>query len=230
MRRKRCNALLLPSTRPVFKGKVMKTTAFLRNFAGSLACLIVRPASAHCDTADGPAVTDGRRALDTGNVNIALKWVRPEGENEVRTAFERARRVRANGGEAAQLADQWFLENLVRIHRAGEGEGYEGIKPSGAVIPPQVRAADEALERGTIEPLRGLIETERWAELEKRFNHALALKHFNTDDLTAARTYVDAYVSFFKYAEGHDHAHANEGHAHGHGHEHGPGVGGCGHY
>ena len=202
----------------------MQLTAFVRHLADSLAHWAVRPASAHCDTNDGPAVTDGRRALDCGNVNIALKWVRPEDENEVRTAFERARRVRTAGGEAAVLADQWFLENLVRIHRAGEGAAYDGIKPAGTVIPAQVRAADEALERGTIEPLRGLIDTARWDELEKRFNHALALKRFDTNDLVAARTYMDAYVAFFKYAEGHDHEHH---HAHaGHGHA----AGGCGHH
>ncbi|RDD92761.1 hypothetical protein DTW89_11665 [Acidovorax sp. BoFeN1] len=196
----------------------------VRKLAGSLGRLIVRPAAAHCDTADGPAVLDGRRALDLGNVNIALKWVRAEDETEVRAAFERAGRVRAAGGEAASLADQWFLENLVRIHRAGEGAGYDGIKPSGTVMPPQVRAADEALDQGTIEPLRGLIEAPRWAELEKRFNHALALKNFDADDLVAARGYMDAYVSFFKYAEGHDHGHDHASHAHGHA------AGGCGHH
>ncbi len=202
----------------------MQLSTFLRTLVGSLTSLVIRPASAHCDTADGPAVADGRRALDAGNVNIALKWVRPEDETEVRTAFERTRRVRTAGGEAAALADQWFLENLVRIHRAGEGASYDGIKPSGTVIPAQVRAADQALELGTIEPLRGLIDAERWAELEKRFNHALALKHFDDNDLVAARTYMEAYVAFFKYAEGHDHDHhhAHAGHAHGHA------AGGCG--
>lgn len=200
----------------------MKFTTFLHEFANAVVHSLVRPASAHCDTADGPAVTDGRRALESGNVNIALKWVRQEDEDEVRSAFERARRVRVAGGEAAALADQWFLENLVRIHRAGEGAAYDGIKPAGTVIPAQVRAADEALERGSIEPLRSLIETERWAELEKRFMRALALKNFDVDDLAAARSYMNAYVSFFKYAEGHDDAHVHADHAHA--------SGGCGHH
>lgn len=210
----------------------MNFTKFFGHLTESLTNLLVRTASAHCDTADGPAVTDGRRALDSGNVNIALKWVGLEGESEVRKAFERASRVRATGGEAAALADQWFLENLVRIHRAGEGAGYDGIKPAGTVIPPQVRAADEALDKGTMEPLSGLIETERWAELEKRFNHALALKNFDTNDLVAARTYMDAYVSFFKYAEGHDHDH-NHDHVHPQahtGHAGGHASGSCGHH
>ena len=33
----------------------------------------------------------------------------------------------------------------------------------------------------------------------------------------AAREYVEAYVDFFKYAEGHEHQHAEHAHA-GHGH------------
>ena len=195
----------------------MTFATFLHTLGASITRLVVRPASAHCDTADGPAVADGRRALDTGKVNIALKWVQPAGEAELRGIFERAARVRAAGGEAAALAEQWFLENLVRIHRAGEGAGYDGIKPAGTAIPAPVRAADEALERGSIEPLRGLIEAERWPELEKRFDKAIALKRFDDDDLPAARSYMDAYVAFFKYAEGHDHDHAHGHHGHAHG-------------
>ncbi|HMN58706.1 MAG TPA: DUF6448 family protein [Ottowia sp.] len=205
----------------------MTFNTFLRTLASSITGLVIRPASAHCDTADGPAVADGRHALSTGKVNIALKWVQPEGEAELRGIFERAAKVRAAGAaddDAAALAEQWFLENLVRIHRAGEGAGYDGIKPAGTAIPPQVRAADEALARGSIEPLRGLIDAARWPELEKRFDQAIALKHFNDDDLPAARSYMDAYVSFFKYAEGHDHEHAHHADHHAHG------AGGCGHH
>ncbi|NZA01800.1 hypothetical protein H0I39_08660 [Ottowia beijingensis] len=115
----------------------MTFTTFLRTLASSITSLVIRPASAHCDTADGPAVVDGRRALSQGNVNIALKWVMPEGEDELRAAFDRAQRVRAVGGEAAALAEQWFLENMVRIHRAGEGAGYDGIKPAGPMSRPR---------------------------------------------------------------------------------------------
>lgn len=201
----------------------MNVITSLQRLATAIGALIVRPASAHCDTADGPAVVDGRRALDSGNVNIALKWVQPGDDAEVSAMFERARRVRTAGPEAASLADQWFLENLVRIHRAGEGASYEGIKPIGADVPPQVRAADEALERRSIEPLRGLIAADRWPELERRFDHALSLKDFDINNLVAARDYINAYVSFFKYAEGEEHEHAH-GHgpaahaAHGHAH------------
>lgn len=174
---------------------------------------VVRDASAHCDTEDGPAVTDGRRALDSGNVNIALKWVHPGGEDEIRAAFDKVRRVRVAGGEAREVADRWFLETLVRVHRAGEGAGFHGIEPAGTGVAPQVVAADQALELGSIEPLRGLVEDDRWGELERRFDRAVALRGFDPDDLVAARGYMEAYVQFFKYAEGHEHDDHGHGHA-----------------
>jgi hypothetical protein len=172
--------------------------------------LFVRPASAHCDTEDGPAVTDGHRALESGNVNIALKWVHQVDEPDVREAFARAVAVRGLSSEARDLADRYFLDVLIRIHRAGEGAGFTGIKPSGAHVPPQVVAADQALDSGTIDPLRGLVADERWEELERRFDRAVGLKDFDADDLVAAREFMAAYVSFFKYAEGHDHEHEHD--------------------
>jgi hypothetical protein len=175
--------------------------------------LFVRTASAHCDTEDGPAVTDGRRALETGNVNIALKWVHQGDESQVRDAFTRAVAVRDLSPDARDVADRYFLDILIRVHRAGEGAGFDGIKPTGAQVPPQVVAADQALSLGRIDPLRGLVDDERWDELERRFDQAVALKDFDVDDLAAAREYMQAYVSFFKYAEGHDHDHQ---HAHAH--------------
>ena len=169
--------------------------------------VFVRTASAHCDTEDGPAVTDGRRALETGSVNIALKWVHQDREEEVREAFTRAVAVRDLSPQVRDVADRYFLDVLIRVHRAGEGAGYDGIKPTGAHVAPQVVAADEALSSGRIDPLRGLVDDERWDELERRFDRAVALKAFDVDDLAAAREYMEAYVSFFKYAEGHDHDH-----------------------
>ncbi|HEX6887025.1 MAG TPA: DUF6448 family protein [Candidatus Nanopelagicales bacterium] len=181
----------------------------------ALARLIVQPADAHCDTEDGPAVTDGRRALASGNINHALKWVSAGSEDEVRGAFAAARAARATGGEVSERAERAFLETLVRVHRAGEGEGFDGIQPTGTALPPQVVAADRALAEGTIDPLRGLIPDDRWPELQRRFDAALAKKGFDVDDLAAAREYVEAYVRFFKYAEGEEHAHTGAHHHHG---------------
>ena len=78
-------------------------------------------AAAHCDTLDGPVVADARTALAQGNVAPVLKWVRPADEKEIRTAFARTTAVRNLSPEAEILADLYFFEALVRIHRAGEG-------------------------------------------------------------------------------------------------------------
>lgn len=174
----------------------------------SIGRAFVTPASAHCDTEDGPAVVDGRRALSTGDINHALKWVAVEDEPDVKDAFDRAIAARTTGPAAVEAAERDFLETLVRIHRAGEGAGFDGIKPTGTQLPPRVIAADEALDAGSIVPLRGLIPDDRWAELERRFTAAVARKNYDVDDLAAARDYVAAYVSFFTYAEGEDHGHA----------------------
>ena len=40
--------------------------------------------NAHCDTLDGPAVIDGRKALETGNINYAYKWIFEEYEEELK--------------------------------------------------------------------------------------------------------------------------------------------------
>lgn len=58
----------------------------------------------------------------------------------------------------------------------------------------------------------------RRAELHRRFETALGKKKFDANDVPAARDYVAAYVSFFKYAEGedheHQHVHGQDAHAH----------------
>lgn len=179
----------------------------------SLLEAILPSAHAHCDTADGPAVTDGRRALETGNVNFALKWIQSDGEAELRDVFRKALAVRKLGPEAAELADRLFLETLVRLHRMGEGVGFVGIQPSGTTIAPIVVAADRALETGDDREVIALAPAGRREELHRRFQAALAKKAFEVDNVQAARDFVAAYVSFLKFAEGEDHEHGHEAHA-----------------
>jgi len=75
----------------------------------------------HCDTLDGPVVTAAKRALETGKVNLILPWAPKAAEEEIKSAFGRAQQVRKLGKAAADLADYWFFETVVRLHRAGEG-------------------------------------------------------------------------------------------------------------
>jgi hypothetical protein len=189
----------------------MSITTLLR----SLVDMIVPTVEAHCDTADGPAVVDGRRALETGNINYALKWIQPDGETELAGVFAKSLAVRKLGADAAEVADRLFLETLVRLHRMGEGVGFTGIQPAGTSIDPIVVAADRALEAGDDRDVLALAPAERRDELHRRFAAALGKKGFDVDDVAAARDYVAAYVSFFKYAEGEDHAHGHAAHGQG---------------
>ena len=50
------------------------------------------------------------------------------------------------------------LENFVRIHRAGEGAAYDGLKPSGTELKPVVVAADKSIDIGSMSRLRFSIE------------------------------------------------------------------------
>ena len=204
---------------------------FIKNIITVLASLRPATVEAHCDTADGPAVTDGRKALEAGNINYALKWIPADGEAELRDVFDKALRVRTLGTDAAELADRLFLETMVRIHRLSEGVGFTGLQPTGTHIDPVVTAADEAIAVGSDAELLPMVPEERRAELDKRFQAAVAVKDFDVDDVVAGRRYLAAYVNFFKYAEGedhdhHGHEHGHEGHedlvpsAHGHAHEH----------
>ena len=170
-------------------------------------------AKAHCDTMDGPTAVDGKRALETCNINYALKWILPEHEQELKEIFALSSKVRALGPDAKELADRYFLENLVRIHRAGEGAFYEGLKPSGTPIDEKVAAADKCIEVGNLSPLEGLLSHEEIHGLEGKFRKALSLKEFDVDDVEAGRAYIEAYVDFFKTVEGEHHAHK---HDHGH--------------
>lgn len=193
----------------------------LTRLLSSLLEAILPSVHAHCDTADGPAVTDGRRALETGNLNFALKWIQADGEAELADVFAKALEVRKLGPRAAELADRLFLETLVRLHRMGEGVGFTGIQPSGTHVDPIVIAADRALDTGDDRELIALAPAQRREELHRRFELALGKKAFSVDDVPAARDFVASYVSFFKFAEGEEHEHGHQAHgAAAHAHQH----------
>lgn len=159
-------------------------------------------AAAHCDGLDGPVVTLARKALDAGNVNLVLAWVPGEGEAEVRRAFDHTVAVRRLGPEAKNLADAYFFETLVRVHRASEGAPYTGLKPAGLDRGPAIPAADRALEDGSIEAVEKLLTDAIHAGLREHYQAAMSRKAFAPDDVVAGRRYVEAYVPYVHYVEG----------------------------
>lgn len=159
-------------------------------------------ASAHCDTMDGPVVMDARAALEKGDVTAVLKWVPKQSEDEIRTMFRKTLLVRAQGTEARELADMYFFETLVRLHRAGEGFAYTGLKPAGSEVPPVITKADQALEKGEIDELAKAIASAVEKGIRDRFTAASeAMKHAE-DSIDAGRKFVAAYVEFVHYVEG----------------------------
>lgn len=159
------------------------------------------PAMAHCDSLDGPVIKAARTAFTTGDVNLVLVWVQPKDEGEIHDAFRRAQQVRKLGPEAQKLADQYFFETLVRIHRAGEGAPYTGLKPAGTDFGPALPAGDQALESGDLKPLWKLVNDNIHATLHQRFEVAVKAKSYKAGDLKAGREFVASYVGFIHYVE-----------------------------
>lgn len=169
--------------------------------AALLLAAVSQPAFAHCDTLDGPVVADARIALEKGDVTPVLKWVKPEAEAQIREAFRKTLDVRAKGPEARDLADTYFIETLVRIHRAGEGAPFTGLKPAGQV-PPGIALGDKALEKGSPDDLLKVLRDHLGTGLKERFDETAEAKKHAAESVDKGREYVEAYVVYIHYVEG----------------------------
>jgi hypothetical protein len=154
---------------------------------------------AHCDTLDGPVVVAARSALETGKLNAVLSWVSPADEAEIRDAFAKTRAARKASKEAREVADRWFFETLVRVHRAGEGAPYTGLKPA-AQVEPAVAATDQAIGKGDPKAIEQLLSRAVHEGLQARWSR-LAAERPPADDVAAGRRWVAAYVPFVHWVE-----------------------------
>lgn len=176
-----------------------------RNYAASFVFIAVVSLAAgrgwaHCDSLEGPVVHDARLALEKGDPTPVLKWVRKEREGEIRQAFTQTVAVRGKGDDAKALADRYFFETLVRIHRAGEGEAFTGLKPA-ANVDPGIAAADKALQAGSAEELAKHMSVAVTDGIRKRFAVAVERKTHAADSVAAGREYVEAYVDYIHFVE-----------------------------
>lgn len=148
----------------------------------------------HCDSMDGPVVSAAIQALNAGNVDDVLPYVPESGEAEVVRVFQQVLPLHRQADGAKQIADQYFFETVVRIHRAGEGAPYTGLKPAGLDVGPVIPAAERAIESGSpTELVRLLTETIR-TEVTERLAHTMELKRHATHNVEAAREYVEAML------------------------------------
>lgn len=179
---------------------IIHISLVLALLAGAL-LLLPAEARAHCDTMDGPVVKAAQRALATKNVNLVLIWVQEKDEAEIVQRFRQTLAVRRLSREARSLADNYFFETLVRVHRAGEGEPYTGLKPAGTDLGPIIPLADQALQSGSTEALLNMFAASEQADLRKRVQDIKGKRSFKENDLAAGREFVKAYISFMHYVE-----------------------------
>jgi hypothetical protein len=161
---------------------------------------------AHCDTVDGPVAKAVRKALETGNVYLVLPYAPASAEKELRAAFTQARKVRALSPETRELADRSFLETAIRLHRAGEGAPYTGLKPAGLDFGPVIPAAEQAIESGDLSGLKAALMEEIEHALSERLAHVRETRKASKEPtasagVPAARERVSAELGFVIFAE-----------------------------
>ena len=170
----------------------------------------------HCDSLDGPVVTAARQALEAGDVAIVLPYVPADAdaEAEVRVAFDSALPVRGLGPQAREVAERLVLETVVRLHRAGEGAPYTGLKPAGLSHGPVIPLAERAVETGSSDEVADFIAEAVRAELADRLGRVSALAQARDRSVEDARRYVEAMLGFQVFshhlfqavhARGHEH-------------------------
>jgi hypothetical protein len=170
---------------------------------------------------DGPVVTAARKALDASDVDLILPFVHAAGEAEVRDAFDRAVKARALGSEAEDVADRWFFETAVRVHRAGEGAPYTGLKPAGLDVGPVIPAAERALESGSPDELIDVLCASVREQVIDRHQRAMTLEARAGESVDAAREHVEAMLGLQVWAHSVYKQVMADPHAHLSGHDHG---------
>jgi hypothetical protein len=186
-------------------------TTFLKMISGfvvaSVLLLFGGPSAwAHCDAVDGPVAMAVRKALETGNVYLVLPYAPASAEPELQAAFAQARVVRALSPAARELADRSFLETAIRLHRAGEGAPYTGLRPAGQDFGPVIPAAEHAADTGDLSRLKAVLMEEIEHALEERLAQVRKAQTAprepaNAAGVAAARLRVSAELGFVTFAE-----------------------------
>jgi hypothetical protein len=196
--------------------------------ASAILSVLASPAFAHCDGVDGPVAGAAVQALETGNVNLALPYAPASAEDEIKAAHGMAVAARNAGVAATKVADRWFMETVVRLHREGEGAAFTGLKPAGIDYGPVIPAAEAALKSGDPAKVVALLSGAVKDQLQVRFEEAKKVLERTPRDrpetvaaVPAVRARVSAEFAFIEYAEGIHAALKAKGHgagadAHGH--------------
>jgi hypothetical protein len=98
------------------------------------------------------------------------------------------------------------METAIRLHRAGEGAPYTGLKPAGLDYGPVIPAADHAVETGDLARLKAVLTEEIEHALRERLAHVRELQKASrepktTAEVPAARERVSFELGFVIFAE-----------------------------
>jgi hypothetical protein len=179
----------------------MRTTLGAAIVGVALVLLGPSTSMAHCDRENGPVAAAAREALETGNFAAVQVWVGKAQEAEFRARFDECLAVRRAGGKARVLADRYFLETAVRLHREAEGMPYTGLKPA-RPLPPDLQAAERALEQNDPDTVVSLLTGEVAKKVGEWFSQAAEARKQKDESVKAGRRWVDAYVKYIVYVHG----------------------------
>lgn len=162
----------------------------------SLLMLVVSfPASAHCDSYDGPVIKEAMKALETNNVNLVLKWIDADQEKEIIPLFNKTYSLKNGDKEVYAIVQKHFLETLVRLHRETEGEPYTGLKPAGTTKQ-IVQLSDHALESKDIDDLLEKLNNHVDNAVREKYLKVASLDKVKNQSIEQGREYVAAYVDY----------------------------------
>lgn len=160
------------------------------------------PASAHCDSVNGPVVAAAQKALDTGEVKWILAYVQPDAEAELTAAFKQTLGVRRTSPEAKELADHYFFETAVRLHRVGEGATYTGLKQE-TDYGPALETAEKALETNSLTEVQSLINKATADGIAAQYKNVIEAREKAAHEGTveALREQAESELIFEKYVD-----------------------------
>ena len=148
----------------------------------------------HCDAIDGPVALAAFAALEQEDVEVVLPFVDGSDEAEVRSVFDRVADVRATRGTVRDVADRYFVETVVRLHRRSEGAPFTGLKPAGLDVGPVIPLAEAAIATGSPDELIQELAGELEDAVKTRLDRVLALKVHAGEDVARAREYTRAML------------------------------------
>lgn len=183
-------------------------------FVTAMLFFVSMPASAHCDSYDGPVIKDAVKAIETNNVNLVFKWITQEQEAEIKNLFDKTYSLKKGDKEIYSIVEKHFLETLVRLHRETEGAPYTGLKPAGTTKQIIV-LSDNAIENKDIDDLLGKLNNHIGTVIKEKYHKVETLNKVKNNSVEEGRAYVEAYVDYTHSLEAvHDILANGSGHNH----------------